>query len=371
MALEIRRAVEVMIVVMPIILFIFIFALIYVHVSVDIHQFLMHKTKIRLLRFIKVSLYRRTHLLHCQDSLDPKIEEKIMMKFIRAHNRCSLQVLNEVAQELAGDKKDYLRLLVSSKACSRHLKRKYRFHNLTAKLLVTKIVSDLSIPGFADHIEKLLYKNRNKVNVQQTCLLALSSLGETKRMISLMSSPDFQISLSFRTFQELFDAYIGDRAHLITSLLTTASDRYVKRACIKSIGTNQMVELAPLVVPYLEAEYTNQNIQMDAIRTFGLLKYKPAGMKIVPFAQSPQWEVRAITVWTLAEIDLHWYFDVILNLLFDEKWGVRYKAAQVLARYEDHETILDLIHEKNDRYAQDIYQYMLQQKNVFKSEVVE
>ncbi|MEZ4626769.1 MAG: hypothetical protein R2912_01225 [Eubacteriales bacterium] len=109
--------------------------------------------------------------------------------------------------------------------------------------------------------------------MQHIGLLSLCLLARRQRSFYLLDESIASL-LSFRTLEELFNVFRGDREQLCDRLVGSAADPYIRRTCVKAIGNNKYTALAPEVMPLLNS--LQLNMKIDAARTLGQLCYAPA-----------------------------------------------------------------------------------------------
>jgi hypothetical protein len=235
--------------------------------------------------------------------------------------------------------------------------------------VIVQIIGHLKLHAWIPYIHHFLHRYHEESDVQYLCCLTLAQLADAEGLIEFYQDPAYPIVLSFRHLQEIFDCFTGDSALFVASLLDQSSDNYIKRACIKTIGKHQLTKLAPKVMQFLYSDSQNEAFRIDAVRVLGQLKHRPAGPYIASLTSYHRFEVRVVVAEALYLIDAKQYFDFIFQLVFDEKWAVRYRAAQMLSQYPNTKEIKAKIVQAQDKYALEIFEFMCEQRHVFQGEV--
>ncbi len=364
-----NQIVRILIVVMPAILGLFMMILLLAHFVTNLRILIRFRTKVRVLRFIKVVRYREQISLLRYGKLNPLAEDKIYNRLLSLRNNCGIFVLEKLIRELNSEQMPYLKKIILAPRYMKYLKRKIQSSNLASALLISKIIGELQLIEYAPYVEKLLARHGKRVEVQYTCCMCLAKLGQAEALINYFHHAATPLGLSFRMLQEIFDEYQGNRLVFVQQLLQQSTDNYIKRSCIKSIGKNGLVELIPLIMPYLDEPEGNLNFIIDTMRALGQLQAKDAGPIIANYASTTRFEIKIAIIYALSNIDLNSYVDTIINFLFDARWAVRYRAAQALVQYDDKSYVFAKIREKKDRYASEIFAFMLDQQKIMKARV--
>lgn len=278
-----------------------------------------------------------------------------------------LQVISEITDELPLEDRDVLRRMIESDWYSNYLQKQLCGSNIDSILLVVKLIGALRITRCTPDVVTQIYTHRNVTQMQHIGLLSLCLLGAEREIITICRDQTIASLLSFRTLEELFSIYIGDREKLCKALVTTAADQYIRRTCVKAIGENGYVDLAELVMPLLSNNQLNARI--DAVRTLGRLRYEPARESIRSLAENDRWEMRAIVATALGFYGAESNLETLLNLLCDREWWVRYRAAEALLGVPDHEALMPLVRQMNDRFATEIMEFVLRKHALMKGEV--
>lgn len=278
-----------------------------------------------------------------------------------------LQVISETADELKGEPWDILSREVGGDWFGKYLRRQLDGRNMDSIILVIKLIGTLKLTRYTSEIVTQVYCYRSVTQMQHIGMLSLCLLGADKELIAICRDETIASLLSFRTLEELFRTYTGDREKICNALIVTAADLYIRRTCIKAIGEYGYANLAERVVPYLDSEQINARI--DAIRTLGQLKYQPALERIRKFAGDERWEARVVSATALGAFGVETNFEILLKLLCDREWWVRYRAAEALVKYHDHAELLARAKQTNDRFANEMMQFALDKDALMRGEV--
>lgn len=271
-----------------------------------------------------------------------------------------LLVISETADELSGDDLAVLRREISGEWYSKFLCQQFAYGNIDSVILIVKLVGTLGLSQYVPDIVQQIYGHRTNPHMQHIGLLSLCLLGAETSIVSICRDEAIASLLSFRTLEELFTVYRGDREELCKRLIDTAADQYIRRTCVKAIGDNCYLSLAPQVIPLLSSPQLN--MQIDATRTLGQLAYRPAYEKILSMARHERWELRAIVATALASFGVDDNIDPLIALLCDREWWVRFRAAESLIQGSNTDEILHKVREKQDRFALEMFQFSLDKK---------
>jgi hypothetical protein len=268
-----------------------------------------------------------------------------------------LLVISEIADELEGEQLAVLRREIGSAWYDKYLARQFSYGSVDSVILVIKLAGTLSLRQYLPDIIQQVYAHRTNSNMQNIGMLSLCLLGAEAELVSICRDSTIASMLSFRTLEELFTVYRGDRERLCRRLIDTAADPYIRRTCVKAIGQNCYYSLAEMVMPLLHSPQFN--MQIDATRTLGQLAYEPAYEQILAMAKSERWELRAIVATALANYGADQNEDTLLDLVCDREWWVRYRAAESLAKCSDVFTVLSHVTARNDKYALEMFRFTL------------
>ncbi len=268
-----------------------------------------------------------------------------------------LLVVSEIADELSGADLAVLCREIGGEWYSKYLKQQFDDGSVDSVILVVKLVGTLGLKQYIPDVVQQIYCHRANPHMQHIGLLSLCLLGSEASLVSICRDPTIASLLSFRTLEELFTVYKGDREALCKRLIGTAADQYIRRTCIKAIGEYRYVSLANLILPLLDSPQLN--MQIDATRTLGQLAYTPAYPKIAAMAKSERWELRAVVASALVSFGVDENADTLIDLLCDREWWVRFRAAESLIRSKHVKTIQSEVKKRGDRYAQEMLQFAL------------
>lgn len=269
-----------------------------------------------------------------------------------------LRVIAETADEVSGEAWQKLAAETGGEWYGAYLKRRLDRSNQEAILLVVRLIGSLRIQRFTQNVVAQIYYYRAETQMQHICMLALCMLGAEREVVALCRDQSIASLLSFRTLEEVFSTYAGDRKILCRKLITTAADQYIRRTCIKAIGENEYTELGDLVVPFLKSSQLNARI--DAVRTLGQLRVRTGFHQVLALSEDMRWEMRAVVATALGAYGATENVDVLIRLLCDREWWVRYRAAEALLKYPRRDALLARLEETNDRFAQEMMRFALE-----------
>lgn len=278
-----------------------------------------------------------------------------------------LQVISETADELKSEPWNILSREVGGEWFGKYLRKQLDGRSMDSIILVVKLIGTLRLTQYTSEAVAQVYCYRSVTQMQHIGMLSLCLLGAGKELVAVCRDETIASLLSFRTLEELFRTYTGDREKLCCVLIDTAADLYIRRTCIKAIGEYSYVSLAEMVVPYLECDHFNARI--DAIRTLGQLRYEPALDAIRSFARDERWEARVVSATALGSYGAETNFDALLALLCDKEWWVRYRAAEALVKYPDHAELLKRVEATGDRFANEMMRFALDKDTLMRGEV--
>ncbi|MEN6339335.1 MAG: HEAT repeat domain-containing protein [Clostridiaceae bacterium] len=278
-----------------------------------------------------------------------------------------LQVISETADELTSpQERARLALAVGGEWYARYLKKTLIGGTVDSIVLALKLTGSLGLRQFVPDILTQIYCYRSTTQVQHIGMLSLCLLGAEKELVSICRDQTVASLLSFRTLEELFDRYQGDRERLCKALIDSAADQYIRRTCIKTIGERGYARLAASVQRYLTCG--KPNVQIDAVRALGQLRYRPAYEQIRSFASDENWEMRLTAATALGLYGVEENIEPLLFLLCDSQWWVRCRAAEALTQYPNREELLRRVEATNDRFAGEMMRFALDKDALFQME---
>ncbi len=286
------------------------------------------------------------------------------------HKICSnsgMIAITETAEELSGSAYEKLQQEAGGEWYGEYIRKVFDGTDEEATALAVKLIGALKLKKYTLDVVTQIYCCRTTVQMQHVGMLALCQIGAERDIVALCRDHTIASLLSFRTLEEIFSVYSGNLKKLCRKLITTASDPYLRRTCIKTIGEQQFEDLGELVLPHLIQGHINTRI--DAARTLGQLKYEPALQYLTENASDPRWEMRAVVATALGRFGAEQHIDTLLLLLCDKEWWVRYRAAEVLARVSNTALILGRVEETGDKFAGEMMRFALDQATLKRGEV--
>ncbi len=279
-----------------------------------------------------------------------------------------LIVITEAAEDLSGAALEKLRREAGGDWYAEYIRRIFEGIDEEAMALAIKLIGVLKLKNYVPEVVVQIYCCRTAAQMQHVGMLALCMLGAEKDIVSLCRDHTIASLLSFRTLEEIFAAYAGDLKKLCRKLITTASDPYIRRTCIKTIGEQRFEDLGELVLPHLVGGHINTRI--DAARTLGQIRYEPAYQHILANAADPRWEMRAVAATALGALGAERNMDALVTLLCDKEWWVRYRAAEALAQIPDADGLLKRVARTRDRFAEEMMRFALEKAAFHREEAV-
>lgn len=266
--------------------------------------------------------------------------------------------ITETVGELGGTALAKLRHEAGGEWYGEFIRKTFESADEEAMALAIRLIGVLKLKSFTQDVVIQIYCSRTVAQIQHIGMLALCMLGAEKDVVALCRDHAIASLLSFRTLEEVFATYSGDLRKLCRKLIRTASDPYIRRTCIKTIGEQGFEDLGELVLPYLVDGHINTRI--DAARTLGQIRYEPAYEHILSNANDPRWEMRVVVATALGSLGAERSMETLLTLLCDREWWVRYRAAEALAQIPDTNRLIRRVEETKDRFAGEMMRYALE-----------
>ena len=268
-----------------------------------------------------------------------------------------LLVIAETADELELSDLAVLKREIAGEWYSNYLNNQFSNGSVDSVILVVKLIGTLGLDRYTSDVVQQIYCHRKNPQMQHIGFLSLCLLGAERPLVSICRDASIASLLSFRTLEELFKVFRGDRKVLCRRLIDTAADDYIRRTCVKAIGDNKYVTLANRVLPLLESPKINMRI--DATRTLGQLEYTPAYQSILALSRSDRWELRAVVAAALSSFGADENAETLIDLLCDREWWVRFRASESLLKCSNTEQIVRRVEERHDRFALEMMHFAL------------
>lgn len=277
-----------------------------------------------------------------------------------------LIVMAETAEELSGAAFDKLQREAGGEWYGEYLRKLLDGVDEEAIALVVKLVGSLKLCSYTPDVVTQIYCCRTTAQMQHVGMLTLCMLGAERDIIALCRDHTIASLLSFRTLEEIFSVYTGDLKRLCRKLITSASDPYIRRTCIKAIGEQRYDDLGELVMPHLLHGHINTRI--DAARTLGQIRYEAAHPQLITSATDLRWELRAVVATALGAFDVEADMETLIQLLCDREWWVRYRAAESLTQYPDKADLLRRVDATGDQFAAEMMRFALDRAKLLNGE---
>lgn len=293
------------------------------------------------------------------EMVDPSSAVDALAEIRGIRSTRGLIVMAETAGELSGAALEKLRQEAGGDWYGEYLRKLLEGADEEATALVVKLIGALKLQNYTPDVVTQIYYYKSTAQMQHIGMLTLCMLGAERDIIALCRDHTIASLLSFRTLEEIFSIYSGDLKRLSKKLMTTASDPYIRRTCIKTIGEQGYSDLGELVLPHLVQGHSNTRI--DAARTLGQIHYLPAYAHLVASASDPRWEMRAVVATALKAFGVEENRETLIQLLCDKEWWVRYRAAESLASVPETEELIQMVAKTEDRFAQEMMRFALDQ----------
>jgi len=269
--------------------------------------------------------------------------------------RRGLAALATVYDSMNSKNKEKLKEILLNMGLSDYLAKQLDSDNEDYLLEIIHLAGEMNLRELSDNITQTMIENKGNINEQYEAFLALARFGSYDNINKICMDKNYVQVLSFRSLQEIMNAYTGDKPKLYKALLKSP-DAYIVRVCIKAIGLKKIKELAPDIAVFLDSE--NMNLIIEAMRSLSALSYMPAIEKITTLLKHDRWEVRGVAVQALAALDLEGNVDNFISALQDSEWQVRFNASAALRKIKD-DSITEKVLATGDKYALDMLKYMI------------
>ena len=277
-----------------------------------------------------------------------------------------LIVMAETAEELSGAAFEKLQREAGGEWYGEYLRKLLDGVDEEAIALVVKLVGALQLRNYTPDVVTQIYCCRTTAQMQHVGMLTLCMLGQERDIIALCRDHTIASLLSCRTLEEIFSVYSGDLRRLCRKLITSASDPYIRRTCIKAIGEQNYEDLGDLVLPHLVHGHINTRI--DAARTLGQIRYEAAYPHLIASVTDTRWEMRAVVASALGAFPAHDNTETLIKLLCDREWWVRYRAAEALVSEPDARGLLSRVEQTGDAFALEMMRFALDRAKLLRGE---
>lgn len=275
----------------------------------------------RLVHYVKNKKLRTDQLIHLITQSDEEL--------IRRHEEQVMSLYN-----LAGIQSFLLKRLST--------------RNTHEQALACRRIGDLRISSMEDDVAKLLSSKSNDVFYH--ALLALAKLGDTDRLIRILTTNSDHIRLSFRVVIEIITAFTGSKEELFKNTIEH-SDEYIKGILIKASAEYQYEDLSEYYVKYLSSD--NKNLRIACIRALSELENPAYEQEVIGMLADPDWEVRAAAAKSLEKIGTSHSFEALGETISDSEWWVRHNAASSLVSIPGGKEFAYKMIDSKDRFARE------------------
>ena len=333
--------------------------LLLLHLTRAVNNRRVQKMREQLLCFISGAAESKRIKNRIYEMVDPKGALNALAEIRGIRSTRGIVVMAETAEELSGAALEKLRQEAGGEWYGEYLRKLLEGADEEATALVVKLIGALQLKSYTPDVVTQIYYYKTTAQMQHIGMLTLCMLGAERDIIALCRDHTIASLLSFRTLEEIFSIYSGDLKRLSKKLMTTASDPYIRRTCIKTIGEQRFSDLGDLVLPHLIHGHINTRI--DAARSLGQIHYLPAYEHLVASANDPRWEMRAVVATALGAFGAAENRETLVKLLCDKEWWVRYRAAETLARGEETQELTQMVEQTDDRFAREMLRFAFDQ----------
>lgn len=340
--------------------------LLFLHLTRAANNRRVQKMREQLLSLISGAEQSKILKNHIYEMVNPggNIDRLCDIKGIRTAR--GLIVMAETAEELSGAAFDKLQKEAGGEWYGEYIRKLFDGVDEEAVALAVKLIGALQLANYTADVVTQIYCCRTTAQMQHVGMLTLCMLGAERDIVALCRDHTIASLLSFRTLEEIFSVYQGDLKRLCRKLITSASDPYIRRTCIKTIGEKKYEDLGDLVLPHLIHGHINTRI--DAARTLGQIRYEMAHPYLVTGAADARWEMRAVVATALGAFDIAADEETLITLLCDREWWVRYRAAESLARTIDAARLMERVEQTGDRFALEMMRFAFEQLALMRGE---
>ena len=340
--------------------------LVLLHITRAVDNRRVQKLREQLLCLISGAAEAKRMKNHIYEMVNPegKLDQLSDIRGIRSAR--GLIVMAETAEELSGAALEKLQKEAGGEWYGVYLRKLLDGVDEEATALVVKLIGALRLKSYTPDVVTQIYCCRTTMQMQHVGMLTLCMLGSERDIVALCRDHTIASLLSFRTLEEIFSVYTGDLKKLCRKLITSASDPYIRRTCIKAIGEQGYDDLGDLVLPHLTQGHINTRI--DSARTLGLIRCESAIPQLIASASDPRWEMRAVVATALGAFNEQDNEATLIKLLCDREWWVRYRAAESLTKAPDTKALLTRVEKTGDKFAVEMMRFALDRAALLKGE---
>lgn len=341
--------------------------LVLLHITRAVDNRRVQKLREQLLCLISGAAEAKRMKNHIYEMVNPegKLDQLSDIRGIRSPR--GLIVMAETAEELSGAALEKLQKEAGGEWYGAYLRKLLDGVDEEATALVVKLIGALRLKSYTPDVVTQIYCCRTTMQMQHVGMLTLCMLGSERDIVALCRDHTIASLLSFRTLEEIFSVYTGDLKKLCRKLITSASDPYIRRTCIKAIGEQGYDDLGDLVLPHLTQGHINTRI--DSARTLGQIRCESAIPQLIASASDPRWEMRAVVATALGAFSEQDNDAALLKLLCDREWWVRYRAAESLTKVSDTKALMTRVEKTGDKFAAEMMRFALDRAALLKGEV--
>jgi len=340
--------------------------LLLLHLTRAVDNRRVQKMREQLLSLISGAAQSKIMKNHIYEMVNPggKLDRLSDIKGIRSAR--GLIVMAETAEELSGAAFEKLQKEAGGEWYGEYIRKLFDSVDEETIALAVKLIGALQLTNYTPDVVTQIYCCRTTAQMQHVGMLTLCMLGAERDIVALCRDHTIASLLSFRTLEEIFSVYNGDLKRLCRKLITSASDPYIRRTCIKTIGEKRYEDLGDLVLPHLIHGHINTRI--DAARALGQIHFDMAHPYILKNAEDARWEMRAVVATALGAFDIATDEETLLQLLCDREWWVRYRAAESLAQTNDPARMMERAEQTGDRFALEMMRFALERRQLMRGE---
>ncbi|MEN6636802.1 MAG: HEAT repeat domain-containing protein [Clostridiaceae bacterium] len=341
--------------------------LVLLHITRAVDNRRVQKLREQLLCLISGAAEAKRMKNHIYEMVNPegKLDQLSDIRGIRSPR--GLIVMAETAEELSGAALEKLQKEAGGEWYGAYLRKLLDGVDEEATALVVKLIGALRLKSYTPDVVTQIYCCRTTMQMQHVGMLTLCMLGSERDIVALCRDHTIASLLSFRTLEEIFSVYTGDLKKLCRKLITSASDPYIRRTCIKAIGEQGYDDLGDLVLPHLTQGHINTRI--DSARTLGQIRCESAIPQLIASASDPRWEMRAVVATALGAFSEQDNDAALLKLLCDREWWVRYRAAESLTKALDTKALMTRVEKTGDKFAAEMMRFALDRAALLKGGV--
>lgn len=207
-------------------------------------------------------------------------------------------------------------------------------------------IEQFHLHSFKQELWNILLKKKTLDEEMIQLLRTLAGLGDQQIFLHTVKYLD----IPERVYDRILQYFGASIIPYILMLLESYNNQYLREALIRRIATEHNHRYFPLIKNFLKDP--NLQTRLSTLRAIKQTRSFIHQIDLMPFLQSSHWQERMIATRICSINKGNEYKKLLLELMGDPVWWMRYRAAEALSEYADGYIILAYIaKEHNDRYA--------------------